>query len=110
MERNHGEAARMGLLRWAIGIAALALAGCCGTERNVAHAVFLTGMPSECPRVIVRITNTTDWQWSRIDTVQAVYRELTHTTTLGLDGKPRLWPMPFVVEEIGTVETEGGGR
>jgi hypothetical protein len=49
---------------------------------------------------VIRIVNTMDFQWSQVDTVRAVYRELTHTTVLYRDGTARQWKSPFVVQII----------
>jgi hypothetical protein len=65
-------------------------------------ALCATGTEYHWP--IVRITNTTDFQWSRVDTVKAVYYEPEHTTVLGLDGRPRQYKAPFVVQQLGEVE------
>jgi hypothetical protein len=60
----------------------------------------MTGQLSAYDWPIIRITNTTDFAWCMTDTVRAVYREMSHTTVLGLDGRATKWLNPPYVIEV----------
>jgi hypothetical protein len=49
---------------------------------------------------IAMITNTSDYQWSRIDTVRAIYQENAYVVTVDLNWQPTRWYAPYVVKQI----------